>query len=253
MEKCNYKAPFEASGSSSRLRGSGLIRLDRMTAIEAKLDAVMNKLGNNERRMHTAHEMGAVEEIIRRSVEGLVDEEPYQVKETKYMNEQRSYHFKHNPNLPTHYTPALRNHEIFSYGGGAQQGPRPGQNYHQAYSQPRFQEQQQQRDSRGDYHGKKRTQSFEDQMFYFMSENKRILNLHEKNFAELENFQANTTVFQTNTNATMRNLETQVGQLALSLQSQSKNAFPSSTEINPKDLTPTTLRGKDELQGRKKV
>ena len=75
--KCNYKAPSEASRSSSRLRGSGLIGLDRMTAIEAKLDAVMNKLGNNERRMHTAHEVGAVEERIRRSAEGLVDEEPY--------------------------------------------------------------------------------------------------------------------------------------------------------------------------------
>ena len=86
-----------------------------------------------------------------------------------------------------------------------------------------------------------------------MSENKRILNLHEKRFYCLENFQANTIVFQTNTNATMRNLETQVGQLALSLQGQSKNAFPSSTEINTKDLTSTTLRGNDELQGSKKV
>ena len=69
------------------------------------------------------------------------------------MNEQRSYHFKPNPNLPTHYTPTLRNHENFSYGGGAQQGPRPGQNYQQAYAQPRFQEQQQQRDNRGEYQG----------------------------------------------------------------------------------------------------
>ena len=43
------------------------------------------------------------------------------------MNDQRSYHFKPNPNLPTHYTPTLRNHEIFSYGGGVQQGPRPRQ------------------------------------------------------------------------------------------------------------------------------
>ena len=72
-------------------------------------------------------------------------------------------------------------------------------------------------------------------MLHFMSENKGILNLHEKKFSDLENFQANTSVFQTNTNATMRNLETQVGQLALSLQSQSKNAFPNSIEINPKD------------------
>ena len=125
LAKCNYKAPSEALGSINRLRGSGLIELDRMTAIEAKLDAVMNKLGNNERRMHTTHEVGAVEERIRRSAEGLVGEEPYQVEETKYMNEQRSYHFKPNPILPTRYTPALRNHENFSYGGGAQQGPRP--------------------------------------------------------------------------------------------------------------------------------
>ena len=95
------------------MKGNGLIGLDRMTAIEAKLDAVMNKLGNNERRMHTAHEVGVVEERIRRSTKGLVDKEPYQVEETKYMNEQRSYHFKPNPNSPTHYTPALRNHETF--------------------------------------------------------------------------------------------------------------------------------------------
>ena len=74
-----------------------------------------------------------------------------------------------------------------------------------------------------------------------------------KKFVELENFQANTIAFQTNTNATMRNLETQVRKLALSLQSQSINAFPRCTEINPKDLTPTTLRGNDELQGSKKV
>ena len=78
LAKCNYKAPFEASGSSSRMKGNGVIGLDRMTTIEAKLDAVMNKLGNSERRMHTAHEVEAVEERSRRHAEGLVDEEPYQ-------------------------------------------------------------------------------------------------------------------------------------------------------------------------------
>ena len=120
LTKCNYEAPSEASRSTSRLKGSGLIELNHMTDIEAKLDAVMNKLGSNERRMHTTHEVGAVKEGIRSSVEGPVEKEPYQVEETKYMNEQRSYHFKPNPNLPTHYTPALRNHENFSYGRGPQ-------------------------------------------------------------------------------------------------------------------------------------
>ena len=107
------------------MRGNGLIGLDRTTAIEAKLDAVMNKLSSNERRMHTAHEVGAVREGRRNSAEGYEEEEPYQVEETKYTNEQRSYHFKPNPHLPTHYTPSLRNHESFSY-GGVQQGPGHG-------------------------------------------------------------------------------------------------------------------------------
>ena len=84
--------------------------------------------------MHTAHEVGAVKERIRSNAEGLVEKEPYQVEETKYMNEQRSFQFKPNPNSPTHYTPTLRNHENFSYRGGAQQGPRLGQNYHQDYA-----------------------------------------------------------------------------------------------------------------------
>ena len=33
LAKCNYKAPSKASRSSSRLKGSGLIELNRMTVI----------------------------------------------------------------------------------------------------------------------------------------------------------------------------------------------------------------------------
>ena len=113
--------------------------MDRSIAIEAKLDAVINKLSSNERRRHTAHEVRVVKEGRRNSAEGYEEEEPYQVEEKKYMNEHRSYHFKPNPNFPTHYSPALRNHETFSYGGSAQQGPRHGQNYHRTYTLPGFQ------------------------------------------------------------------------------------------------------------------
>ena len=86
-----------------------------------------------------------------------------------------------------------------------------------------------------------------------MPKNKRILNLHEKMFFELENFQASTILFQTNTNASLRNMETQVGQLALSLKNQSRNAFPSNIEINPKDFAPTSVRNDTEVQGNKKM
>ena len=145
LVKCNYKAPSEALGSSSRLKGSGLIELNRMTAIEAKLNVVMNQLGRNERRMHTAHEVGVVDEGERRK---SVEEGPnhggsYQVEEAQYLNANRRDTFRPNPNLSTHYTPALRNHENFSYGGEAQQSPTLRQNYHQAHAQLRFQEQQQ--------------------------------------------------------------------------------------------------------------
>ena len=58
-------------------------------------------------------------------------------------------------------------------------------------------------------------------MLAFMGENKRLLNIHEQKFAHLAAFQANTTVFQANTNASLKNLETQVGQLALAMQNWS--------------------------------
>ena len=61
LAKCNYKASSEASGSNSRLKGSGIIELNRMIAIEAKLDALINKMGNNKRRMHIALEVGTVD------------------------------------------------------------------------------------------------------------------------------------------------------------------------------------------------
>ena len=85
LAKRNYTAPSEASGNSKRLKGSGVIELNRMTAIEAKLDALMNKMGNNERRMHTALEVGTVDEGERRnsSEEGQNHEGPYQVEEAQ--------------------------------------------------------------------------------------------------------------------------------------------------------------------------
>ena len=63
LAKCNMKAPFESSGSNSKTRGSRFIEINKMTTMEAKLDAIMNKFGNQEKRMHYAHEIGAVEEM----------------------------------------------------------------------------------------------------------------------------------------------------------------------------------------------
>ena len=132
LVKCNMKAPSEFSRGNSR--GKGVMELSKMTAVEAKLDAIMHRMDKKERKMQTAHEIEAVErEAMGRSVEIPKEEDAYEVEEAKYVNEPRNYHFKPNPNLPTHYSPTLRNHESFSYGGGALQGPRHGQNPQQGY------------------------------------------------------------------------------------------------------------------------
>ena len=118
LAKCNMKAPSEFSRGNNR--GKGVMELSKMTAMEAKLDAIMPRMDKHERKMHTAHEIGAMErEAMRRSAEIPTEEDSYRAEEAKCVNEPRSYHFKPNPNLPTHYNLVLRNHENFSYGGGA--------------------------------------------------------------------------------------------------------------------------------------
>ena len=61
--------------------------------------------------------------------EGLANDGPCLVEEVQFVNGNRSYNFKPNINLPTNYTPALKNHENFSYGPIVQHGQRPVYNY----------------------------------------------------------------------------------------------------------------------------
>ena len=135
LAKCNMKTPSEFSRGKSR--GKGILELNKMAAMEAKLDAIMHRMDKQERKIYAAHEIGAVEkEMLKGNADRAVDEQLYETEEVKYLGEQRNYHFKPNTNLPTHYHPALRNHENLSYGGGASQGPRQIQNPPQGYQQP---------------------------------------------------------------------------------------------------------------------
>ena len=88
-------------------------------------------------------------------------------------------------------------------------------------------------------------------MLHFMSKNKRILNLYENKFFDSEKFQANTVVFQTNTNASLKNLEIQIGKLAQAVQKEPKDSFPSGTRKNPKGCMAVILRSGRELNERK--
>ena len=88
-------------------------------------------------------------------------------------------------------------------------------------------------------------------MLQFMGDNKKLLHTHEHKFAELEALKSNSQMFQSNTNASLKNLETQIGQLALTLQGQNKNAFPSGTQKNPKDCMAVQLRRGSEMSNSK--
>ena len=86
-----------------------------------------------------------------------------------------------------------------------------------------------------------------------MGDNKRLIHFHEQKFSNLEAFKSDTQVFQKNTSASLKNLETQVGQLALSMPNQSKAMFPSDTQKNPKDCMAVQLRsGKEVANNNKK-
>ena len=164
LAKCNMKTPSEFSRGNNR--GKGILELSKMTAMEAKLDAIMHRMDKQEKKTYTAHEIGAVErELLKGSADRAVNEQFYDTEEVKYLGEPRNYHFKPNTNLPTPYHPTLRNHENLSYGGGASQGPRQVQNPPQVYQQPpRFQQQQQGNEHRNEYQGQRRALSFEEQM-----------------------------------------------------------------------------------------
>ena len=88
-------------------------------------------------------------------------------------------------------------------------------------------------------------------MLQFMGENKKLLNFHEQKFAELEASNTNSQIFQTTTNASLKNLETKIGQLALTPHNQINDAFPNDTKKNLQDCMAVQLRSGKELEKEK--
>ena len=90
-------------------------------------------------------------------------------------------------------------------------------------------------------------------MLQFMGDNKRLLQFHEHKLLDLEAFKSDTQMFQKNASTSLKNLETQVGQLALNMPNQSKGTFPSDTQKNPKDFMAIQLRSGKDLSSNKKI
>ena len=61
-----------------------------MSTIEAKLDALMSKINNQERENHLAHEVGVVVDVEKKNEEGLAHEGPYNMEEAEYIHGNRA-------------------------------------------------------------------------------------------------------------------------------------------------------------------
>ena len=60
-----------------------MIELNKMTAIEANLDSIINRMNTQERRSHSVNKVGIVNGVEQNSAidQGLAHEGPYQVEE----------------------------------------------------------------------------------------------------------------------------------------------------------------------------
>ena len=118
----------------------------------------------------------------------------------------RNYNYRPN-NLPTHYHPGLRNHKNFSY-DNRMNALQPPLGYSQPVTENKL--------------------SIEELLSTFIVEARGRFNKDEARLDDIE-------TYCTNMSATMKSLETQVGQLVTELKNQQKGKFPNDTEQNPRD------------------
>ncbi|XP_073057404.1 uncharacterized protein [Primulina eburnea] len=145
-------------------------------------------------------------------------EEPV-MEEAQYINNRGFGGYRGNP-PPNTYHPSLRNHENFSYANNKNVlNPPPGFNTQKREGKP----------------------SFEDLVGTFVTES-------GKRMARTESRLDNMETHMGNMGATMKSLETQIGQLANALKDQNRGQFPSNTEVNPREhCKAVTLRSGKEI------
>ena len=79
LAKRNYRDLIKTSGNSNRFKGEGMLELNKMTVIEAKLDALMSKMSTQERISHSTNVVVIEEEGEQKCIVdvGLAHEGPY--------------------------------------------------------------------------------------------------------------------------------------------------------------------------------
>ena len=157
--------------------------------------------------------------------EAMMANSTSQVEEADFENN-RGYVFQPNKSLPTDYQQGLRNHENLSYGN---QAIVPHVSHHLSVSNAPHSFQGQGASS-FNYQGQIRQPCFEESVLH-------IFNDMKDNDNQIANLETN----HANMGASLKNLETQMGQLAHYMRESSSRSFSSDTEKNSKDCIAITL------------
>ena len=79
-----------------------------------------------------------------------------------------------------------------------------------------------------------------EQIFFYTDGNKKMISLHEQKFPDLD-------VFQVNTSATLKNVETQIGHFVQAFKEKFSTTSPSNTLTNPNECMDTPLSNVQEF------
>ena len=256
LAKNNYQPPPERGDGR---RQGGLHEVDKMSFLEAKFEALMERLNQQAPKEST------IGEIAYMQVQGaLMANPPFQIEDANYVNN-RSYTFRPNNNLPSQYHLGLRNHESFSYSNQAIVPHEPHQ-LSNTTTPPGFQNQGA---SSSNYQGNTRQTGFNELLLVIndmkKSTDTRITQLEngqammgnvikslegiqntmgtcmknlEHNKANIGTCIKNMETNQVGLGASLKNLETQMGQLAQSLRKNPPKSFSSDTKKNRSNAWP---------------
>ncbi|XP_075504558.1 uncharacterized protein LOC142541996 [Primulina tabacum] len=197
------------SERSGSRKPAGVYAVDPITSLTAQVSALTTQIAAMNKAGQSTSDVALV----------TAEEEPI-VEKAQYIKNNRGYGGYRDNHPPNTYHPGLRNHENFSYANNKNVlNPSPGFNTQKGEGKP----------------------SFEDLVGMFVTESGKRMTRTESRLDSMETHMGNM-------GATMKSLETQIGQLANALKDQNRGQFPSNTEVNPREqCKAVTLRSGKEI------
>ncbi|XP_073063971.1 uncharacterized protein [Primulina eburnea] len=183
------------SERSGSRKPAGVYVVDPIASLTAQVSALTTQIATMNKACQATSEVALV----------TAEEEPV-VEEAQYINNRGFGGYRGYP-PPNTYHLGLRNHENFTYANNKNVlNPPPGFNTQKGEGKP----------------------SFEYLVGTFVTESGKRMSRTESRLDNIETHMGNM-------GATMKSLETQIGQLANALKDQNKGQFPSNKEVNPRE------------------